>query len=103
MPAVQEEPQRPWSCTCPFDAPYGYTRCKFHAVEAAEGAALSAAVEAYMRQIGLDPEAGENEEIRIGVGNLLQPAMDAYLDAFIASPGFTINDVRAYLKGTSRG
>jgi hypothetical protein len=93
MPEIHEN--HPRLCACPD---YGPRTCPYHRVDEAEGNALCAAVETYMKQMGLDPNSDENDDIRTGIALLLQPALDAYLDAFMGTDGFTLDDVRAFLE-----
>lgn len=95
MSDVGERPGRSTLCNCPE---YGPETCGYHAVDEAEGNAMEAAIVTYMRQVGLDPDSPKNDDIRTGIGLLLEPAMDAYLDAFAATPGWTVEDLRAFLK-----
>ena len=88
-------PQRSPLCTC---LPDDTGTCVYHTIDEAEGAASSAAIETYMRQVGLDPDDNDNYDIRNQIGILLQPALDAFLDAFAATPGWTVKGLRAFLK-----
>lgn len=93
MPEIYDN--KPRLCACPD---YGPRTCAYHKVDEAEGDALNAAVNTYMTQMGVDPDDVENDEIRRGIGALLQPALDAYLDTFVAADGFDLGDVRAFVE-----
>lgn len=106
MPTL-EQPRRHPLCKCtlgPDGDPTPNSRCGYHSVGYAEDEAMRAAIETHMSKVlGLDPEAIENDEIRNQIGIMLTPALDAYLGALIATPGWTLADARAYLKAHPNG